>query len=262
MNSLQIAAVASIISATLASAAWAAPQAPKQKKPDHQSTITSNHIVNDSWYTMQAGSTPFGIYHEIIEERDGKYSYKYSLTKYERGGEYQENIGALCQANETLTPIAFNLNKSGGGAVESTNATYAPHQSGGGIFNVEVQGARTDRFNRIVGKTTILDVFFPLWLRNNWSKLKPGYHGWLKTFAEDPERADFRDRMVTFEVKGQDQQNSCLKILVNMESIHAEWCMNSNAVLATLKVGGFHVKRVKSESEARAFVSGIAQKKK
>lgn len=216
--------------------------------------------LNDSWYTMQAGSTPFGFFHEIIEERDGRYSYRYSLTKYEKNDVFQENIGAL--ANTDLSPIAFNLNKSGGGATETTNATFIPGKNGGGQFAIEVQGARTDSFKRAVTKNTILDVFFPLWLRDNWSKLKPGFRGYVQTFAEDPDRRDFRSRPVRFEVKGRDSENDCLKLKVEMEVVRGDWCMSEAGVLIDLKVGSYHIKRVKNEDEAKAFVAGIAKKAK
>src|SRR5690349_5599739 len=58
----------------------AAPASPTKSK-----SATSNGIINDSWYTMQAGSTPWGYFHEIIEGRDGRYSYRYNMTKVEKG---------------------------------------------------------------------------------------------------------------------------------------------------------------------------------
>lgn len=234
--------------------------APKHKKPKAEPKQSSVTVINDSWYTMQAGSTPFGIFHEVLEQRDGKYSYRYSMTKYERAGEpFYENIGALAAAD--LTPIAFNLNKSGAGAVETTNATFMQGDSSG-VFNIEVQGARADRFKRHVAKNTILDVFFPIWLRNNWSKFRPGYRGWVQTFAEDPASRDFRPRQVRFEVKGRDSELDCTRLTVTMDPVKADWCMTSEGVLIELKVGGYHVRKASSEAEAQAFIAGVAAKAK
>src|SRR5688500_1422675 len=94
---------------------------------------TDSEVINDSWYTMQAGSTPWGYFRETIEKRGTRYSYRYAMTKVERGNVYQENIGAL--AEEDLTPVAFNLNKSGGGILETVNATYSGAKNGG-VFSI------------------------------------------------------------------------------------------------------------------------------
>lgn len=227
-------------------------------KPPSKPAIGST-VINDSWYTMQAGSTPFGYFHEIIESRDGRYAYRYTLTKRENNATYEENIGALAEAD--LTPIAFNLNKQGSSATETTNATFSKTKFGG-EFKIEVSGAKAVRFNRGCPAGTILDVFFPLWLKQNWSKLKPGYHGWLNTFAEDPERQDFRARMVKFEVKKQDTDLGCLLIHVEMDTVRGDWCMNPDGVLIDLKVGSYHVRRVKNEAEATSFASGVLPGKK
>lgn len=227
--------------------------APKAAAPK----TAGSAVINDSWYTMQAGSTPWGHFHEVIELRDGKYSYRYSMTKVEKGGLYQENIGAL--ADQDLTPIAFNLNKSGTGAIETTNAAYSKSPSGG-MFTVEVQGAKSARFTRLVAPGTILDVFFPIWLLQRWEKLKPRYRGWLQTFAEDPERQEFRARTVNFEVKGMDDAAECLRIHVEMDVMKSEWCMNSKGALVDLAVAGFRVRRVGGEKEAKAFLAGVMPK--
>lgn len=216
-------------------------------------------VLSDGWYTMQAGSTPFGYFHEIIENRDGRYSYRYALTKHENNNVYEENIGALAEAD--LTPIAFNLNKKGAGATESTNATFIKNKFGG-EFKVEISGAKAASFKRGCPAKTILDVFFPVWLKENWSKLKPGYRGWVNTFAEDPERHDFRARMVRFEVKKQDHELGCLLIRVEMETVRGDWCMSPGGALVDLKVGSYHVRRVGSEAEAKAFMSGVLSKDK
>lgn len=234
-----------------------------QAKTQAHAKTQAPEVINDSWYTMQAGSTPFGIFHERIELRDGRFSYKYSLTRYEERGTgyaaYQENIGAL--AERDLTPVTFNLNKSGSGATETTNGTYAATKYGG-VFRLEVQGARTDHLERNVSKGTILDVFFPIYLRQNWSKLKPGAKGWLKTFAEDPDQQTFRVRNVSYQVKGLVAEDGCLNVHIEMDNVRGDWCLTQEGVLVDLKVGSYHVRRAGSEQEARAFVSALAEKAK
>ncbi len=247
----------------LATAAQASPVTSAKVKKSSAAPIAkdagASPVINDSWYTMQAGSTPFGYFHEIIELRNGRYSYRYAMVKVENNNVYEENIGALAQTD--LTPIAFNLNKSGSGATESTNATYVAN-NGNASFKIEVSGAKATTFSRGCPKNTILDVFFPIWIRDNWSKIKPGYRGWVNTFAEDPEHFDFRSRMVRFEVKGRDPQLDCVKIFVQMDTVKGDWCMSSSGVLEDLKVGSYHVRRTSSEEEAKQFLSGILPKKK
>lgn len=219
----------------------------------------STRTINDSWYTMQAGSTPFGYFHEIIEQRDDRYSYRYTLTRAEGDDVYQENIGALAQLD--LTPIAFNLNKAGRGATESINATYASSNEAG-KFKIDISGARSSTETRLCPKNAILDVFFPLWLQKNWSKLKPGYRGWLQTFAEDPEHFEFRARTVRFEVKSPDKAKNCLGLKIEIDSVRGEWCMRENGVLIEMKVGDYHIKRVESEAKAKSFVAAFLPKPK
>ncbi|MBI3543188.1 MAG: hypothetical protein HY075_07940 [Deltaproteobacteria bacterium] len=217
-------------------------------------------VLNDSWYTMQAGSTPFGYFHEVIEQRGENFSYRYAMRKIENTSLYEENIGAVARLD--LTPIAFNLNKVGTGATETTDATYAPGPNGSGNFSIKISGAKVASFKRGCPKNTILDVFFPLHLSKIWDKLKPGYKGWLSTFAEDPEHADFRARTVHYEVKGKDAANSCLNVHVEMDNVRGDWCMTPEGKLVDLKVGSYHVRKVKDEAEARAFVAGVMPKAK
>jgi hypothetical protein len=213
--------------------------------------------INDAWYTMQAGSTPEGYFHEIIEEQGDKLSYRYSLTRVDGKSVYQENIGALAKAD--FTPIAFNLNKSGSGATETTNATYSSDKVGG-VMSIEVQGSRVTSFKRHLAPYTILDVFFPVWLSRNWSKLRPGYRGWIPTFAEDPEKRDFRSRNVKFEVKGVDHELGCLRLHVQLDELAQEWCQTEKGSLVDLIVGRFHVRKVAGENEAKSFLSGVMPK--
>ncbi|MBI3558454.1 MAG: hypothetical protein HY074_19465 [Deltaproteobacteria bacterium] len=248
-----------ITAATLVPATYGAVTAKKTPAAPSAKSAGGEQIINDAWYTMQAGSTPFGYFHEVIEMRNGRYSYRYAMTKVENNNVYEENIGALSQPD--LTPIAFNLNKSGSGATESTNATYSAG-NGSASFKIEVTGAKAASFSRGCPKNTILDVFFPVWIRDNWSKIKPGYRGWVNTFAEDPEHFDFRSRMVRFEVKGRDPQLDCVKLFVQMDTVKGDWCMTQAGVLEDLKVGGYHVKRASSEDEAKQFLNGILPKKK
>jgi hypothetical protein len=222
-----------------------------------KSPAKDSKIINDAWYTMQAGNTPSGFFHEVIEEQGDKLSYRYSMTRVDGKVLYQENIGALAKAD--LTPVAFNLNKSGSGATETTNATYSWDKVGG-MMSIEVQGSRVTSFRRHLAPYTILDVFFPVWLTRNWSKLRPGYKGWIPTFAEDPEKRDFRSRNVKFEVKGVDHELGCLRLHVELEDLAQEWCQTEKGSLVDLVVGRFHVRKVSGESEAKAFMSGVMPK--
>src|SRR5690606_25991070 len=147
-----------------------------------------------------------GYYHEVIEERDGKYSYRYTMTKVENNSAYYENIGAL--AEKDLTPIAFNLNKTGGSTIESINATYSKAKPNP-FFNIEVKGAKVASLKRHVSPQTILDVFFPIYLKQNWNKIKPGYKASISTFTEDAEKDEFRPRTVSFEVKEFNSELKC-----------------------------------------------------
>jgi hypothetical protein len=120
---------------------------------------------------------------------------------------------------------------------------------------------------RNVSKGTILDVFFPVWLKLNWAKIKPGYRGWLSTFAEDAERNEFRNRDVHFQVGQMNSADNCQEITVELGTSNFLWCTTQGGVLVDLKMlapGGtqtaYHVRRVKGEKEAKAFLSGVMPK--
>ena len=53
----------------------------------HVSTASDSSVLNDAWYTMQAGSTPWGYFHEVIEKKNSKYVYRYEMVKMENGKE-------------------------------------------------------------------------------------------------------------------------------------------------------------------------------
>jgi hypothetical protein len=222
-----------------------------------QASSAKSGVVNDAWYTMQVGSTPWGYFHETIERKENRFFYRYTMTKIEKTSVFLENIGAVAEAD--LTPVAFNLVKSGSGATEITDASYALDKHGG-IFKLEVKGAKAARYERRVPKGTSLDVFFPVWLSQNWEKLKPGYKSWLPTFAEDPESGDFLGKTVKFEVGNTNTELGCLAITLNLDPGKAHWCMNREGALVDLKIAGAHVRRVKNEAEAKAFVAGVMPK--
>jgi hypothetical protein len=208
---------------------------------------------------MQAGNVPYGYFHEVIEKRDGKYAYRYQLLRREQGGVYEENIGALAQTD--LTPIALNLNKTGRGAIETTNISYSTDKYGG-VMKVEVSGSKIAKFERHISKKAILDVFFPVWINLNWEKLKPGFKASIDTFAEDPERGEFRQRTARITVKGMDLNKSCMSIAVELESLRQTWCSDRSGRLIDLVVDRFHVVRVSGEKEAKDFMSGVLPRKK
>ncbi len=211
-----------------------------------------NKIINDAWYTMQTGSLPWGYYHEVIEERAGRLSYRYDMKKKEKGGEYHENIGALSELD--LTPIAFNLSKKGQGATETINGNYQKEKNVG-VMNIEIQGARVGRFKRYLSKDTILEVFFPLWLKQHWLKLKPGFKSSIKILAEDPTSNSFLPKTARFEILKTDTKENCLELKVELDTIKSLWCITNNGALVRMDIKDHQVqvRKVASEKDAKIF---------
>lgn len=228
--------------------AKAAPKAPPAaEKP------AKGEILNDAWYTMQSGSSPWGYFHEIIEKRDGRYLYRYEMTKREKAVLFQESLGAV--AEENLTPVAFNLTKAGENATEIVNGTYSKDKTSG-LMSIDVKGGRVATLKRHISEGTILEVFFPVWLAQRWDKLKPGYRGRVQVFTEDPARDEFISRPVSFTVKGPDAKDGCTEFNIEMENTRSLWCMTPAGALVRMDINGrqAQVRRVSSEQQAKAFL--------
>lgn len=210
-------------------------------------------ILNDSWYVMKAGNSPWGVFHEKIELRDGRYSYRYEMEKREKDKTYQENIGAL--AEEDLTPVAFNLNKAGEGATEMVNASYSKDKISG-YLNIEVKGARVAKLKRHLPPKAILEVFFPVWLSKHWEELKPGKTGHVQVFTEDAPAQDFIAKPAYYEVKGMDDAGGCLEIGVELAGVKSDWCLTAEGALVRMEIPRrqVSVRKVADEKAAKAFL--------
>ena len=205
-------------------------------------------VINDSWYTMQAGKAPWGYFHELIEKRGDRYSYRVVITKREGVNLFQESIGTL--ATEDLTPVSFNIVKSGLGATEIADGTFDPK----GVMKIKIQGAKNAAFSRAVSKGIIFDMFLPVWFAKNWEKLKVGAKGWTHIFTEDPDKQDFMQKTAYYEVIGNDTTNNCLKIKIKADPVKHTWCLTKQGQIITIESGTIKAKRVKSEQEAKAFL--------
>ncbi|MEW6057419.1 MAG: hypothetical protein AB1540_12475 [Bdellovibrionota bacterium] len=229
-----------------------APEAKTAPAPSPASA-QKDEVLNNSWYTMQAGSTPWGYLHEVIEKKGNRYYYRYAMTKVEGKNAYQETIGAI--AEEDLTPVAFNLVKAGVGATEVIDGTYTKSASGG-TMRMKISGARSAEMPLFLSKQTILDVFVPVWMKHNWSKLKPNARGQIRTLGEDPHQGRFLVRTMNYKVIGNDSENQCLEIHFETQDFSANWCMTAQGALVRLTTGNHRVQRVESEAKAKKFLSG------
>lgn len=212
-------------------------------------------VLNDSWYTMQAGSAPWGIFHEVIEQKKGRFYYKYEMTKKDGDGTATENIGAIAEGD--LTPVAFNLNKSGGDLQQGFDGTYEKGTDAG-VFTVKFRGSIEKTFKRTVSKDTILEVFFPVWIRQHWAQLGKGSKGSLPIFTEEPNTSEYHARPVQY-VVGIDRpagKGGCREFKVELDGKPALWCITSSGALVDMVIGSNEVivKRVPQESAARAFL--------
>lgn len=221
----------------------------KASKTKQESTV-----LNDSWYTMQAGSSPWGYYHEVIEKKEGKYFYRYEMVKRDNNFIYQENMGAVSQ--EDLTPIAFNLTKAGEGATEIINGTYKKEKGTSPAMIVDIKGNRANSLKRFLPENTILEVFFPIYISKNWDKIKPGQTSTVRVFAEDGGNHEFISKMAKYKMKEQNKKLGCTYFLIEFNEIKSEWCLNEKGSLVTMSIEkpNISVTKVNSEATAKAFL--------
>ena len=214
-------------------------------------------VLTDNWYVMQAGSTAWGYFHEVILRRDGRLFYRYDMVKREGGQEFKENLGAV--AEEDLTPVAFNLNKSGGGVLESYSGTYE-RQKDVGVFTVQLRGSREKNSKRHVRLGTILEAFFPVWIKRHWDVLKPGYRGSVPIFTEDAESGEYQVKTAQVEYTGERKNPApgCKEVRVNYDNRVSAWCVEPGGALRDMVIGDKEVivKQAGSESEAKSALGG------
>lgn len=230
---------------------------PQQKTTAAPAAKTSSgEILSQGWYTMQAGSTPWGYYHEQIEKKDGRYAYRYEMTKKENGSTFLETLGAI--SSEDLTPIAFNLSKAGDAGTEIVNATFSKTPQGSIKANIDIKGARNQQLTSVFNGKTILEVFFPVWLLKNSSTLAIGKSGGLKVFTEDGSDGQFRVKDVRYTAKAENKAQGCVEFAIELETQKSIWCMDAKGSLVFMKINGgqAQVQRVKSEAEAKAMIDG------
>ncbi len=232
---------------------------PQKSAPAGEATPSKStaSVLSDSWYTMQAGSTPWGYYHEIIEKKNDRYYYRYEMTKKENGKTYLENIGAVSEAD--LTPVAFNLTKAGETGTEIINGTYTK-TANAGQMNVDISGARLLNIKKPIAKNVILEVFLPVWLLQNSAKFKPGFRTRVSLFTEDTREGDFKVSSAEISVRGRNAEEDCAEFDIEHENQKTLWCVNANGALVFMDVNNHQamVRRVKSEAEAKAILSGDA----
>ncbi len=209
--------------------------------------------LNDSWYTMQSGDSPWGYYHEIIEKKDGKYFYRYEMKKRDNSFIYQENMGAACL--EDLTPVTFNLAKAGEGATEMINGIYSKEKSSG-VMTVDIKGNRSHSLKRHLTEGTILEVFFPVYLSKNWNKTKQGQWNSVKVFAEDGADNEFVSKLAKYKLVEQNKKLNCNVYLIDLDNLKSEWCINEKGSLIQMKIekANVFVKKVESENQAKSFL--------
>lgn len=220
---------------------------------------SSSTVITNHWYTMQAGSTPWGYFHEVIEKKENRYFYRYEMSKRENGSLYQETLGAVSE--EDLTPIAFNLTKSGEGATEVINGSYTKDGGTSPFILVDVSGGRKFQVKRHLNKNAIFEVMFPIYLAKQWSQFKPGFKGTATVFTEEQVNSDFITRQVRYTVKGKAQNVDCTEIEIEMDNTKSLWCMNQDGIVHSMNINNNQVQVMiaKNEDQAKAFLDNSAK---
>lgn len=216
----------------------------------------NEEVLADHWYVMQAGSTAWGYFHEVILRRENRLFYRYDMVKREGQREYRENLGAV--AEDDLTPVAFNLNKSGGDVQESYSGTYEGRKDIG-VFSVSLKGSRVKNSKRHVRLGTILEAFFPVWLQRHWDDLKPGYRGSVPIFTEDADSGEYQVKTARLEYTGERKSPApgCKEVKVEYDSRASAWCVDRSGALVDMVIGKneITVRRVAGEKEAKSALT-------
>ncbi|MGE4234490.1 MAG: hypothetical protein AB7F43_14285 [Bacteriovoracia bacterium] len=221
-------------------------------------TNAKNDIIHEGWYTMLAGSIPWGYFHEIIEERsdgmgDSNISYRYEMVRIEHGVTYQEILGALSKRD--LTPITFNLVKTMNGVNEVVNGSLLRRRGLNNQISVTVTGTKNSSYKKAIKKNTIFESFFSLWLARNVLKEGAKTKGYLSIFTEDGSASEFAAKTARYEVLGEDSANKCTTIRVKLMSDTSTWCVGKIGNLVSMKLKEITIQQVASETEAKKFLS-------
>lgn len=221
-------------------------------------------VANDAWYTITASGSPWGYFHEVIEQNDKGFSYRYEMVKKELGKVLKENVGAI--AKDDLTPIAFNVTKSGDDAVEeSYDGAYQSGASAGTIHIKAKFGKNgtVKTLKRYLSAGTILEVFFPVYVAKNWKTLTKGKELKLPILMEDPELHDYKTKTAEIKILGErtvKPSDVCKELRIELDGRQSIWCVNQRAVMvdfAILNNTGkpeVSVRKIASEREAKTFL--------
>lgn len=226
----------------------------------------SQHFAaNDAWYSITAQGKPWGYFHEVIEHTDKGYAYRYEMVKRENGTVLKENVGAI--AKDDLTPIAFNVTKTGNENTgdESYDGAYLVGASAG-TMNIKAKFGKTGTtktLKRYLSAGTILEVFFPVYVSVNWKTLKPNKELNLPILVEDPELHDYKTKTAAVKVLGDrpaKNGEACKQLRIELDGRESVWCLTSTGALVDFNILNSSgkpevvVRKIASEREAKVFL--------
>jgi hypothetical protein len=144
----------------------------------------------DYWYTVKIGkSTPYGYYHELVEEKQGRYSFQNQYWKSEEGLINEEQSGVFCLNDDLLTPLFYNFRKTH----KKTETIFDGNIVDGKSMSVRIKegGKEFPLVQRSLQKGAIFSIDFPLYLKQKVKSLKLGQRVSYIAIVEDDIKGGF-----------------------------------------------------------------------
>lgn len=145
-------------------------------------------VLWDYWYTVTAGAkTHYGYYEEKVETRNSQVLMKNEYWKQEEDYINREDLGAVSQNDETLTPLLFNFHS----VYRTTETIIDGTIRDGKFFSARIKKAGKDMpiVERTLPGKTFMSSLFPVWLGKKFANppasFKEGASLSFQTFMED-----------------------------------------------------------------------------
>lgn len=142
----------------------------------------------DYWYTVTAGTkSHYGYYEEKVEQKNSQIIMKVEYWKQEEEYINREDLGAVAQDDDNLSPLLFNFHS----VYRTTETLIDGTIKDGRFFSARIKRGGQDLpiVQRSIPAKTFLSSLFPVWigkkLANPPERFKEGGTINFQTFMED-----------------------------------------------------------------------------
>ena len=183
----------------------------------------------NAWYVLKtADGTPLMKWNESLTPTPDQLKFELKIWKQEDGVINEEFEGAFAHHTPDLVPKFFNLSRTFQGSTLQVDGTVQANQL---VIKVRMEGQSANRPAQrvLVSKGTILNAFFPVWLKINHSTLDSKKWTKLQTIPEDDPQMVFRPTMAKLKKSPQG-------VDVDYRGLKSRWILDQDGVATSIEL--------------------------